>query len=71
MLMETYISITKSLIDYVSITSDEISNRDQVLYILGGLGSDYACIIPTITQKKKVSSLSDLFSSLRIQENKI
>lgn len=39
--MEIYTSIMKGLIDHILATGDEISNREQVLYVLGGLRSDF------------------------------
>lgn len=44
----------KGLILHIEATGGGISNREQVLYVLGGLGNDYASIITTITQKKHV-----------------
>lgn len=66
--MESYIETVKNFLDYETIVDDDISNHEQVIYMLGELGSDYALIIINIPQKKRVSSLDEVFSSLRSHE---
>lgn len=64
--MESYISIEKNLIDHIIATGDNISDIEQILYILRGLGVYYNSIVTNLTQKKWVSSLDEVFNKLRI-----
>lgn len=52
--MVQYISTTKDLIDLIIIVSDKLSERDQMLYVIGRLDSIYTSLITSITQKKHI-----------------
>lgn len=39
--MEQYISHSKDLINHILETGDNMSDREQMLYVLGGLDVDY------------------------------
>lgn len=49
--IETYIGIVKNLLDDMVIFDYDINNYKQVLYVLGGLGGDYALIITNVIRK--------------------
>lgn len=59
---------TKNLINCIVSASDDIFNKEQVLYVIGGLSLDYNTIVTIITQNEKVSSLDEIFTALRIHE---
>lgn len=42
--MELYISVTKDLVDHFLATGDQISDREQILYVLGGLDQNYTSL---------------------------
>lgn len=39
--MKSYISNVKNLINHIIVISDEFFKREQVLYVIGGLGREY------------------------------
>lgn len=68
--MGQYIIVAKDLIDHILAVSDKISDYEQILYILGGLDSNYTSLVITITSKKWVLFLDEVFTCTRIMNNK-
>lgn len=67
----TYTSHSKDLIDHLFTIGDALSNRVQVLYMLGELDGGYKSPMITITNKKMVLSLDELFTRMRIYDMKM
>lgn len=63
--MESYIIITKGVIDHIMVIDDDIFDRDHILYVLRGL----YFYSHGITWKDHVPSLDKVFSLLKIHEN--
>lgn len=71
--MKKYISIAKYLLDHIMVARDVISKREQVLYVIGSLDSNYTSLMKNITGKKYVISLMNYsfeFVCMRDKENK-
>lgn len=52
-IMQQYISHSKDLIDHILTTGDNLSDKEQLLYVLGGLDVAYESLVTTITNKKR------------------
>lgn len=66
--MEQYISVAKDLTDHILAAGDTISDREQILYVLGGLDSDYTSLVTTITSKKRILPLAKVSTCIRMHE---
>lgn len=50
--MEQCIGTSKDLIDYILVAGDTLGDKEQVLYVLGGLDTNYTSIVTTIITHK-------------------
>lgn len=66
--MEQYISHSKDLIDHVQAVSDSPSDREQMLYVLGGLDGHYESTVTIVTNKKEVLTLDEFFTRMRTHD---
>lgn len=60
--MNDYISRAKDLCNHLSAASDPISPRDWIMYLFSGLNFDYSSLITTLTYKKEMPSLEEVFT---------
>lgn len=58
--MEKYISNSKDLIDHLFASGDALSDKKHMLYVLGGLDTNYTSLVTYITNKKIILTLNEL-----------
>lgn len=66
--MKEYISMENDLLDHIMVIGGIIFDREQMLYVIGGLDSNYTSLVKNITSKKSVISLDELFTRMRMYE---
>ncbi|GAV81757.1 UBN2_3 domain-containing protein, partial [Cephalotus follicularis] len=69
--MASYLLKAKSISDELSLASKPVSDDDMVLYILGGLSSEYASLVTSITTRVAPISVADLHGFLLNEEIRI
>lgn len=71
-LMDMYIKKVKELFNLMSAIVDQISLCEQVFYLMGGLNStNYLSLVTSVMNKKKMSSLDEIFSMMRAHKKQI
>ena len=60
--MMEYILKLKSLADNLAAIGELVTNRDQILQLLGGLGADYNSIVASFTAREDEMSLHSVHS---------
>lgn len=60
--IDEYIEDAKELFDLMSATCDQISFREYILYLVGGLNYDFISLIMNITYMKNSSNIDEVFS---------
>ncbi|GAV67264.1 UBN2 domain-containing protein, partial [Cephalotus follicularis] len=66
--MAAYLLKEKSISDELALTSWPVSNEDMVLYILGGLSSEYSTLVTSVTTRGLSISVVDLHGLLLNEE---
>ncbi|GAV77105.1 UBN2_3 domain-containing protein, partial [Cephalotus follicularis] len=66
--MTTYLLKAKSIADELTLASKPISDDDMVLYVLGGLSSEYAAFVTSVTTRDSPISVVDLQGMLLNEE---
>ncbi|GAV62985.1 UBN2 domain-containing protein, partial [Cephalotus follicularis] len=66
--MATYLLKAKSITDELALASKPVSGDDMVLYILGGLSSEYAAFVTLVTTHDSPISVVDLHGLLLNKE---
>ncbi|GAV86549.1 UBN2 domain-containing protein [Cephalotus follicularis] len=69
--MSSYLLKAKSISYDLSLASKPVSDDDMVLYILGGLSSEYASLVTSITTRVAPISVADLHGFLLNEEIRI
>lgn len=47
--MKDYLSKMKGYVDFLASCGDAITNEDQILYVLGGIGLEYDSVVVHVT----------------------
>lgn len=66
--MEQYGGNGKDLIDYILAIDDKLNDIEQIIYVLGGLDINYTSLVTSITSKKIVISLDEVFTRMSMHE---
>ncbi|GAV69633.1 UBN2 domain-containing protein [Cephalotus follicularis] len=66
--MTTYLLKTKSISGELALASRPVSDDDMVLYILGGLSSEYAAFVTSVITRDTTISVADLHGLLLNEE---
>ena len=71
MIIHEYYTKMKTTLDALRAAVSNMSNKDFVLCLLAGLGSDYNSIVTTINTQPEGTTLSDVYGMLLSHENRI
>ena len=69
--MMEYILKLKSLADNLAAIGEPVTDRDQILQLLGGLGADYNSIVASLTAREDEMSLHSVHSILLTHEQRL
>ncbi|KAK6120608.1 hypothetical protein DH2020_045641 [Rehmannia glutinosa] len=69
--MKDYLNKIKSCCDLLGSAGEPVSQKDQVMYVLSGLGPEYNSVMVSATSRLEPWSLSELHALLRIFENRL
>lgn len=69
--MNEYINQAKDIFNLLLAAADPISLREQVIYLVSGLNFDYNSLITTLTYKKKMPTLEEVFIMMRVHEQQV
>ncbi|KAK6135566.1 hypothetical protein DH2020_030674 [Rehmannia glutinosa] len=69
--MKDYLNKIKSCCDILNSAGEEIPERVQILYILGGLGPEYDSVMVSITARAEPCSLREVHAILLSFENRL
>lgn len=58
----------KDFLNHLSITGEQISLREQIMYLVNRLNFDYKSLIINLTYKKKMSTLEEFFTMMHVHE---
>lgn len=68
MSFEQCISTIKDLINYLLVVEYSISEKEQMLYVLGRLDAQYASLVTNSIEKKWILGMDELFTLLRVHD---
>ncbi|KAK6131406.1 hypothetical protein DH2020_034849 [Rehmannia glutinosa] len=71
MCMREYLSKIKGCCDVLAAAGEAISDKDQVIYILGGLSSDYNSVVVSVTSRHVPCTLMELHALLLSFETRL
>ncbi|GAV68966.1 UBN2 domain-containing protein [Cephalotus follicularis] len=66
--MEIYLQKVKSISDALALASTPVSDKDLIIYILGGLGDEYRAFVTSISTRGTSITLADLHDLLLTEE---
>ncbi|XP_062112979.1 uncharacterized protein LOC133824125 [Humulus lupulus] len=66
-----YVLRVKSYVDFLSAISRRVSEQDHILYLLGGLSSEYNSFVVFVTSNANSTTLEDVNSLLLSHENRL
>ncbi|KAL5570866.1 hypothetical protein UlMin_020463 [Ulmus minor] len=69
--MSEFLLHIKKIADNLNAINETVSEKDHVMYILGGLGSDYLSFVVSITSRSHPVKLEELHSLLLAHEQRI
>lgn len=69
--MREYLNKVKACCDTLAAAGQKLSEEDQILHILAGLGSEYDAVMVSITSKTEPFSLKDVSSLLLSYESRL
>ena len=69
--MNEYLLKKKSLLDALASAGNDISEDDQILYILSGLNADYDAFVISMTTRTKSIKIQDVCTMLLAHESRI
>lgn len=64
-----YLLKVKSIADNLAAIGEPVSEQDQILYLLGGLGAEYISFVIYVTSRPESLSLEEIHSMLLTSEN--
>ena len=67
--MMEYLLKVKSIADNLAAIGEPVSEQDQILYLLGGLGAEYISFVIYVTSRPESLSLEEIHSMLLTYEN--
>lgn len=71
MTMNEYMSQAKDIFNHLLVVGDPISRHNQVKYLVNGLSFEYNSLITTLTYKKIMPTLEEVFTMIKVHEQKI
>ena len=69
--MSEFLLQIKKIVDSLNAINKLVSEKDHVMYILGGLGTDYLSFVVSITSRSQAVKLEELHSLLLAHEQRI
>lgn len=68
--MKQYISKSKDIIDHLLDASDTLSDKEHMIYVLGGLDANYTSLVTNIISKERILSLDEIYTRMRLHKRR-